>query len=405
MRMEEAQLEQDIIHKLTTADSGVETSELINELGGEKDDVKAALVRLKADERIDSRLVGKNEYWYLLTHTEPRKILVVEDDKAINKLIQLSLGSGYKIEAVYDGDKALQTIDVFKPDLIVLDLMLPGTNGLDICKKIKSSADKKNITIVIVSAADAAVNRFFGINYGADYYIKKPFEPAELKTLTKIFLKKHGSLFDPLVDLPDIKRLLTVIKHYVEEKDTEFTKVDIDGLDEYQASYGKKEAKLIVRLVSQMLQDKLKETEVDATLSYLGEKSFVIGAKKGAADKILAETDADFRRATSFIRQKHKITGDLFEKLERGKTGGQKYALRLIYYTINMDAFKKQFDKEIFPDLTEEAKQINIAAVRNISLDQIRQLFETVAQKDIEVSMKEVGGQPRITAGRPGKKK
>ena len=69
-----------------------------------------------------------------------------------------------------------------------------------------------------------------------------------------------------------------------------------------------------------------------------------------------------------------------------------------------MDAFKKQFEKEIWPDVTEEAKQINIAAVRNISLDQIRTLFETVASKDIEVSMKEVGGQSRITAGRPGKK-
>ncbi len=404
MRIEEAQLEQDILHALTTADGGVETSELLSSISSDKDEIKAALVRLKGDERIDSRFVGKNEYWYVLAHTEPKRILVVEDDKDINKLIQLSIGGGYKIEAAYDGDEALGMVDVFKPDLIFLDLMLPGANGLEICKKIKQSPDKKNTTIVIVSAADAAVNRFFGIKYGADYYIKKPFEPMELKALTKIFLKKHGSLFDPLVDLPDVKRLLTVIKSYVDEKDTEFTKIDLDGLEEYQVSYGKKEAKLIVRLVSQMLQDKLKETEINATIAYLGENSFVIAAKRGNADKFLAETEADFRRVSGFIRQKHKITGELFEKLERGKTGGQKFALRLVYYTINMDAFKKQFEKEIWPDVTEEAKQINIAAVRNISLDQIRTLFETVASKDIEVSMKEVGGQSRITAGRPGKK-
>ncbi|VVB73551.1 Chemotaxis protein CheY [uncultured archaeon] len=402
MRMEEAQLEQDIIALLSAKDGGLETNELIKEFSNyEKDDVKGALVRLKSDSRIDSRSLGKVDYWYLLTPSKQKKVLIVEDDKDINNLIRLSISDGYEVESAFDGGEALKKIHTFKPDLVVLDLMLPGPNGLEICEKIKSSPDTKNTTVIIVSAADAAVNRFFGIKNGADYYIKKPFEPMELKALTNIFLKKHGSLFDPLVDLPDIRRLLDNIKSYIKE-DAEFIKVDLEGLEEYRDVYGDKDARLMVRLVSQMLQDKINESEGDLFLSYLGESSFVVAAKSGAASKLLSETEAEFRRVTQFIKQKH-MHGDLMEKLERGKTGAQSMPLKLVYFTINMEAFKKQFESKILPDLTSEAQQANLAAVKNYSLDQIRNCFESV--KDVDVSIKEMSGNLRITAGREGKRR
>jgi DNA-binding response OmpR family regulator len=359
-------------------------------------------VRLKTDGRIDSRSVGKFDYWYFLSDGKMKKVLIVEDDKDINNLIKLTIGDGYEIESAFDGEEGLKKIHTFKPDLVILDLMLPGPDGIEICKQIKSSPDTKNTTVIIVSAADAAVNRFFGIKHGADYYIKKPFEPMELKALTNIFLKKHGSLFDPLVDLPDIKRLLETIKNYLKDEEAEFTKVDLDGLDEYRADYGEKDARLMVRLVSQMLQDKIKEYEGDCFLSYLGESSFVVAAKKGSADNLLSETESEFRRVTQFIKQKHS-RGDLMEKLERGRTGAQSMPLRLAYFAINMEAFKKQFESKLVPDLTPEAQQANVSAVRNYSLEQIRDCFESV--KDVDVSIKEVGGNLRITAGREGKRK
>jgi len=400
MRMEDAQLEQDIIALLSAKDGGLETNEFITGFSNyEKDDVKGALVRLKSDGRIDSRSLGKADYWYLLTDSKPKRVLIVEDDKDINNLIRLSISDGYEVESAFDGDEALKKIHTFKPDLVVLDLMLPGPDGLEICKQIKSNPDTKNTTVIIVSAADAAVNRFFGIKHGADYYIKKPFEPMELKALTNIFLKKQGSLFDPLVDLPDIKRLLDNIKTYIKEE-AEFIKVDLEGIDEYKEVYGDKDARLMIRLVSQMLQDKIKESEGDFFLSYLGESSFVVAAKSDTAGKLLSETEAEFRRVTQFIKQKH-MHGNLMEKLERGKTGAQSMPLRLAYFTINIDAFKKQFESKILPDLTSEAQQANLAAIRNYSLDQIRNCFESV--KDVDISIKEVSGNLRITAGREGK--
>lgn len=405
MRMEDAQLEQEIITLLTTKDGGVETFEVVNGLSGKgadfEADVKAALTRLKSDGRIDSRALGKSEYWYLLAYSEPKKILIVEDDKDINSLMKLSIGDGYEVKQVYDGNNALKEIEAFKPDLVILDLMIPGPNGLEVCKKIKSNKETKSTTVIIVSAADATVNRFFGIKYGGDYYIKKPFDPFELKALTNIFLKKKGSLFDPLVDLPDVKRLLENLKHYVTGGDAEFTKIDVDGIGEYEQTYGKKEAKLIVRLVSQMLHDKINEADGDYFLSYLGGSSFVIAAKRKMAEKVLSETEEDFKRVVGFIRQKHKVTGDLFRKLEHGKQGGHTFDMGLVYYTINTDAFKKQFDDYIWPDVTEEAEAVNLAAMRNYSLEQIRKLFETA--RNVEVSIKEVGGNIRITAGKAPK--
>lgn len=392
MRIDEAPLEQNILEMLKQSEGGIASEELMSL--GNAVSVSEALERLKESGQIDSRRIGKAEFWYALEFAPLKKILIVEDEENISKLIRFTVGGDEReIKEVADGDKALIEIEQFKPDLIVLDLMLPGKlNGLDICKKVKK--ESPDTTIVIVSAADAAVNRFFGIQHGADYYLKKPFDPLELKALVNIFLRKHG--FDPLVDIPDVKRLIKTLREKL-DAGTEFTKIEVIGLQEYQEAYSKKDARRIVRLISQMLQDKIKDSNEDVYIAYLEESDFVVAAKPGAADKFLEETEADFKRVSSFIKQKHKLNGDLFEKLKRGKEGGQKFAISISHYAINMGAFRKQFESEILE--IEEAKDLNVAAVRNYSLEHIRKLFEA-SKVDVDVKVEEFGGQVRITAGR-----
>ena len=404
MRIDEAQVEQSILTALKSADGGLETIELVKGVGAPDVEVREALARLKVDGQVDSRMVGKSEYWYALMWTQPKNILVVEDDKDIAKLIRLSVGKEYVVKEVYTGESAIGALTEFKPDLIVLDLMLPGMDGLEVCRRVKSDPLTKNIPVVIVSAADAAINRFWGIQKGADYYIRKPFDPSELRALTNIFLKKHGSPFDPLVDLPDIQRLIKEIKECLDEKGTEFVKVDIQGLSDYENAVSKKEAKKIVRLVSQMLQDKVKDTEGFAMLAYLGENAFVLAAKEGMLEVPLQEVEADFRRVATFVKQNNKLVGDLYEKLERGKTGGQFFALTLTHYAINMDVFRRKFEEGniVLPkEEADKALAANIDAIRKYTLDQVRSAFE---KSKADVQIEEKGGNIRITAGRNGKK-
>jgi DNA-binding response OmpR family regulator len=400
MRIDEAQLEQSIISIIKSKDRGVETAEILKEISSSPTDVKEALDRLKIDNKLDSHKIGKHEFWYALSWTQPKNILVVEDDKNIAKLLELSIGKDYNIKKVYDGETALKEVPIFKPDMILLDIMLPGIDGLEVCKKLKQDPQTKNIIIVIVSAADAAITRFKGINLGADFYIKKPFEPSEIKALTNIFMKKFGNPFDPLTDLPDVARLITQINDRLNQKNVEFTRINIEKLDKYEEAYTKKEAKKIVRLVSQMLQDKIKEAEEEVLIAYLGGNAFLLAADTNI-DGQLKSVEADFKRASNLIKQKYDISDDLFKKIERGQTKEEISPMYMTHFSVNIPSFKASFEKEKMQieAKLKEATELNIAAVQNYSLDQIRSLFEK-SEGDLDVSIKEVGGNVRITAGR-----
>jgi len=402
MEIDDLKLEQDILSFLRVRDKALETKEIINEFSNvTEEEVKGALVRLKNKEKLEVRSVGKFDFWYVLDYPKPKKILIVEDDKDINNLIKLTLGEDkYEIRSVYDGDEALKEIITFKPDLILLDLMLPGMNGLEICKKVKSSPDTRNTIVVIVSAADATVNRFFGIQYGADYYVKKPFDPMELRSLVNIFLQKSGAMFDPLVDLPDVERLVKNIRFYLNENHAKFIKLEIEGIDQYSDIYGEKEKNKLVRLISQMIQDKILEVDERIFVSYLGDSSFIFASDNDNIYTFLSELEAEFRRVNQFIKQK-QLSKSLYQKLEEGKNQTKEYPLRLVYFDINIDSFKKQFESNIIKDIYEEAVQANIAAIKNYSLDQIRKCFEN--SKNVDITIKEIGGTLRITAGKESK--
>ena len=103
---------------------------------------------------------------------------MVEDDQDIAELIAHHLGkAGYLSHVVYSGDKVLSLIKNRPPRLIILDLMLPGRNGLDICRAIRSDSRSSNIPIIMVTAKTEETDRIVGLELGADDYVTKPFSP------------------------------------------------------------------------------------------------------------------------------------------------------------------------------------------------------------------------------------
>src|SRR5215472_17614836 len=107
----------------------------------------------------------------------PYRVLIIEDDAAINRVLQLELEhEGYEVEIASDGltglEKALK-----EPDLVVLDLMLPRMDGMEVCKRIR---EKSRVPIIMLTAKDRIPNRIAGLDSGADDYLVKPFAIAEL---------------------------------------------------------------------------------------------------------------------------------------------------------------------------------------------------------------------------------
>lgn len=110
-----------------------------------------------------------------------RKILVVDDDAAIAQVVSVNLeAEGYETLIAYDGKEALEKIATEKPDLVVLDIMLPKIDGWEVLFQVRENPETESLPIILLSAKTEEATRVFGLKHGADDYIAKPFSPAEL---------------------------------------------------------------------------------------------------------------------------------------------------------------------------------------------------------------------------------
>ncbi len=115
-------------------------------------------------------------------------ILVVDDEKNIVQLARLYLNNeGFRVEAAYDGGQALEKARTLRPDLIVLDIMMPELDGLSVCKELRKTS---NVPIIILTARGDDVDRIVGLELGADDYVTKPFNPRELVARVKAVLRR-----------------------------------------------------------------------------------------------------------------------------------------------------------------------------------------------------------------------
>lgn len=120
------------------------------------------------------------------------KILLIEDEEDIAALIKLQAElSGYKILIETDGLNGFRAIERELPELVILDIMLPGMNGLDVCRKIKNHPELKHIPVILISAKSEELDIVLGLELGADDYVTKPFSPKVLFSRVKAVLRRR----------------------------------------------------------------------------------------------------------------------------------------------------------------------------------------------------------------------
>lgn len=125
------------------------------------------------------------------------KILVVEDEASISEPLSFMLKrEGFEVNVAETGDEALKVFDRQGADLVLLDLMLPGVSGVEVCRQIRA---KSNVPVIMVTAKDSEVDKVVGLEIGADDYVTKPYSARELVARIRAVLRRHGEV-EPLVE-------------------------------------------------------------------------------------------------------------------------------------------------------------------------------------------------------------
>jgi two-component system, OmpR family, alkaline phosphatase synthesis response regulator PhoP len=123
-----------------------------------------------------------------------KHVLVVDDEEDIVNLLAYNLEKeGYRVSKAYDGRQALETVKKEKPDLVILDLMLPEISGIDVARAIRSDADTAGLPVIMLTAKGTELDRVLGLEMGADDYVTKPFSVRELTARIRAVLRRGSS--------------------------------------------------------------------------------------------------------------------------------------------------------------------------------------------------------------------
>jgi DNA-binding response OmpR family regulator len=151
--------------------------------------------------------------------TQKKRILLIEDDEQVATLLKLQAEiSGYKLHVEVDGINGFRAIEREKPDFVILDIMLPGQSGFDVCRKIKMNAELKNIPVMIISAKSDELDILLGLELGADDYVVKPFSPKIIFSRIKAILRRSKAM-DKVPKLLNFGSFILEVDRYLLRKE------------------------------------------------------------------------------------------------------------------------------------------------------------------------------------------
>ena len=144
------------------------------------------------------------------------KLLLVEDDPALSELLEYRFqGQGYSVRCTGDGDEALLMAAEDQPDLIILDWMIEGTSGIEVCRRLRRNQETAHVPIIMLTARESEDDRVRGLETGADDYLTKPFSPRELIARVGAVLRRiRPALAGEVLEVGDIR--LNPVAHKVE---------------------------------------------------------------------------------------------------------------------------------------------------------------------------------------------
>ncbi len=221
----------------------------------------------------------------------PESILVVDDDPDIARFVEVNLRSaGYDVTVASDGEEALLKAGALRPDLVLLDVMMPRIDGFEVAHRLRRNPQTSNTSIIMLTAKALATDKVLGLTAGADDYIIKPFDPIELLARVKGTLRRAKEMrnLSPLTGLPGNIRIQEEIERMVRE-DLSFAVIyaDLDNFKAYNDLKGFVRGDRLIQTTARTLQDAVVEfAGSEGFVGHVGGDDFVAVVPPGVAEDV-----------------------------------------------------------------------------------------------------------------------
>jgi len=209
----------------------------------------------------------------------PETILVVDDDPDIARFVEVNLRwAGYEVSVAGDGEEALERATELRPDLVLLDVMMPRLDGFEVAQRLRKNPQTANTSIIMLTAKALSSDKVTGLQSGADDYIIKPFDPIELLARVKGTLRRAKEMrnLSPLTGLPGNIRIQEEIERKVREQHPfAVLYVDLDNFKTYNDKYGFVRGDRLIQGTARMIQDAVVASDGDGFVGHVGGDDFV----------------------------------------------------------------------------------------------------------------------------------
>jgi diguanylate cyclase (GGDEF)-like protein len=231
-------------------------------------------------------------------------ILVVDDDPDIARFVEVNLRSaGYDVSVASDGEEALDSAGRLRPDLVLLDVMMPRIDGFEVAQRLRRNPQTANTSIIMLTAKALSTDKVLGLTAGADDYIIKPFDPIELLARVKGTLRRAREMrnLSPLTGLPGNIRIQEEIERMVQEdRDFAVLYCDLDNFKAYNDRNGFVSGDRLIQSTARVIQDAVMEhSGAEGFVGHVGGDDFVAIVLPDVAEIVCQQIVTHFDSAIS----------------------------------------------------------------------------------------------------------
>jgi len=241
---------------------------------------------------------------------EPRpKVLIADDDHNLRELlVEVFPKNKFEVYQAVDGNETWETVKNLRPDIVILDIMMPGIDGIEVCRLMRENASTRNIPVIMLTAKTQIKDKLVGMESGADDYVTKPFDPIELLARIEMHIRRYlrESDMSPITELPGNKAIEQELDERL-ESGNEFALcyVDLDDFKAYNDYYGFHAGSEVIRMTGRLLSEAVKaKGGQDDFLGHVGGDDFIILTSMENAEPISKEIISRFdERIPSYYQQ------------------------------------------------------------------------------------------------------